>query len=287
MFAPTLARTATQYRGNSPLTPEQFARYAPSVLASEAHESRGERYAYIPTIQVLDGLRAEGFVPYAVAQTRVKDQSKREHTKHLVRLRHESSINALQRGGVVGAEEIPEIVLVNSHDGTSSFQLMSGIFRLVCSNGLIAGNIQDDIRIRHSGNIVDDVIEGSFRVLDNIKEVADRVDTYKGVNLNQAEAYAFANAAIDLRWDRDEESKQAPVEPSSLLVTRRLADTKTDLWTVFNRVQENIIKGGVRATTSTGRRTRTRAVQGVNENVKLNKALWTLADSLAQIKQAH
>lgn len=287
MFAPTLARTASQFRSNNPLTVDEIARYAPSVLASEAHESRGERYAYIPTIDVLDGLRKEGFVPYAVAQTRVKDQTKREHTKHLVRMRHESQIGSLQRGGIVGAEEIPEIILVNSHDGTSSFQLMSGMFRLVCSNGLIAGNIQDDIRIRHTGNIIGDVIEGSYQVLDSLKEITERVDHYKGIELSAPEQLLLANAAIDLRWDRDEVTHQAPVDASSLVRPRRTADVKPDLWTTFNRIQEHIIKGGVRARMTNGRRTTTRAVQGVNENVKLNKALWALADGFAALKQSH
>lgn len=283
MFANPHLKNASQFRSSSPLTNEQIAIYAPSVLASEAHESRGQRYTYIPSIEVIEALRAEGFAPYAVAQTRVKDKSKAEHTKHMVRMRHAHNINALQRGGVVGEEEIPEIILVNSHDGTSSFQIMSGMFRLACSNGLIVGSIQDEIRVRHSGNIINDVVEGSFRVLDEIKQVEERVMEYKQIDLKPEEQLLLANAAIDLRWDRDEDG-EAPVRADSLLLPRRMADRKSDLWTTFNRIQESVIRGGVRARTSTGSRTTTRAVQGVNENVKLNKALWTLAEGFAQLK---
>lgn len=269
------ARSSNQsaFRSTTPLSNEQIARYAPSVLAQEAHESRGERYTFIPTIEVLDGLRREGFQPFEVRQTRVRDQSKREHTKHLVRLRHESSITSL--------EEVPEIILLNSHDGSSSYQLLSGFFRFVCSNGLIAGDVCNDIRVRHSGNVVDDVIEGAVRVLDNVEEIAGRIDTYKSITLAPEEATVFANAALSLRWDED----KAPVQADQVLRTRRWADNKADLWTTFNRVQENLLKGGLSGRSTTGRRSTTRAVGGVNENVKLNRALWSLADGLAQLKQ--
>ena len=262
------------FRSATPLTNDQIAYYAPSVLAESAHESRGERYTFIPTIQVLDALRSAGFQPFEVRQTRVRDKGKREHTKHLVRLRHATTIES-----AVG-EEVPEIVLVNSHDGSSSYQLLSGFFRMVCSNGLIAGNICNDIRVRHSGNVIDDVIEGSFRVLDNVEEIGSRIDTYKSIELKPEEQEVFANAALQLRWDG-----AAPVETNSVLRARRCDDRKDDLWTTFNRVQENMIKGGVSGRSATGRRMTTRAIGGVNEHVKLNRALWTLADGLAQLKQ--
>ena len=272
------ARPSNQssFRSSSPLSNETIARYAPSVLATEAHESRGDRYAFIPTINVIDGLRANGFQPFEVRQTRVRDQGKREHTKHLVRLRHDSHISA-----AVG-EEVPEIILLNSHDGSSSYQLMSGFFRLVCSNGLIAGDVQNDIRIRHSGNVVDDVIEGSYRVLDNIEAASQRIETYKSITLSPGEQSALADAAVQLRW-----GDSAPIYGShQLLRARRYEDQQNDLWTTFNRLQENLVKGGIGGRSKTNRRTTTREVGGVNENVKLNRALWTLADRMAELKTA-
>lgn len=268
------------FRANRPLSNEEIAHYAPSVLATEAHESRGERYGFIPTINVLDSLRKEGFEPFEVRQTRVRDQGKREHTKHLVRLRHPNAI-ASDR-----TQEVPEIILLNSHDGSSSYQLLSGFFRLVCSNGLIAGDICDDVRVRHTGNVIDNVIEGSYRVLDNIEFANERIDTYKNLQLTKSEQLAFANAAIDLRWDRDAVTNQAPVQAHNLLSVHRSADLNNDAWSVLNVVQENLIKGGVRSVSSTGRRSRTRAVGGVNENVKLNRAIWTLLDTLVEHKLA-
>jgi hypothetical protein len=261
----------SEFRSQLPLSNAQIAYHAPSVMADAAHESRGERYSFIPTIQVIDGLRAEGFEPYEIRQTKVRDAGKREHTKHMVRMRHASQIST--------KDEVPEVILLNSHDGSSSYQIMSGVFRFVCSNGLIAGDMFNNLRVRHTGNVVGDVIEGATRILEDAKQIGYRIEDYKGIQLSQDEQRAFATAALQLRWGDD-----APVTTNRLLSVHRYADMGTDLWTTFNRVQENMMKGGLSGRSSTGRRTTTRAVGGVNENVKLNKALWTLADSMAALK---
>ena len=265
------ATKQSTFRSNTALSNNQIAFHAPSVMADSAHHSRAERYSFIPTIQVIDGLRAEGFEPYEVRQTKVRNLDKVEHTKHMVRLRH---INA-----ITSAEEVPEIILLNSHDGSSSYQLMAGVFRFVCSNGLIAGDITENVRVRHTGNVVDNVIEGATRILHETEEVVARIGEYKGINLTLDESLLFAEAARQVRWGDDK-----PVEARALLTPHRYADRKTDLWTTFNNVQENLLKGGVAGRSATGRRTSTRAVGGVSENVKLNKALWTLADSMAALK---
>jgi hypothetical protein len=261
------------YRSANPLTNDEIARYAPSVLADHAHQDRAATYGFIPTIQTIEGLRQAGFLPYEVRQTRVRDQGKKEFTKHMVRLRAARDIT-------VTTNEVPEIILLNSHDGTSSYQLMAGYFRFVCSNGLIAGSVCDDIRIRHNKNVVDNVIDGCTRVLDNIQLADERIDAYKGINLTEAESTEFAKAALQLRWD----DGAAPITPDSVLRAKRWEDRKPDLWTTFNRIQENMVRGGVRGHTTTGKRTTTREVGGVNENVRLNKSLWTLADAMAQLK---
>lgn len=271
MYRFATSSNQTSFRSNSPLTNDQIARYAPSVLADEAHSSRGERYRFIPTSQVLDGLRAEGFQPFEVRQTRVRDLSRREFTKHMVRLRHANSITT--------QGEVPEIVLLNSHDGTSSYQLLAGFFRMVCSNGLIAGNVCEDVRIRHSGRVVHDVIEGSFRVLEEVSQAAERIESYKAIELAPQEQLLLANSALALRWD-----DKAPVTAQAVLQPRRWEDRKGDLWTTFNRIQENLVRGGVSGRGATGRRMTTREVGGVSENVKLNRALWSLADGMAQLK---
>ena len=272
MYKYSTSSNQSSFRSHYPINNDQIAAYAPSILASEAHHSRGERYAFIPTIDVIDGLRANGFEPFEIRQTRVRNLDKREHTKHMVRLRHPDAIG--------NNAEVPEIILLNSHDGTSSYQLLAGFFRMVCSNGLIAGNVQNDVRIRHSGNIVDDVIEGSFTVLDNIKEIGSRIETYKSIQMTNEEQLLLANAAAQARWGDDNQLNTT----REINLPRRYEDYSSDLWTTFNRIQENMIKGGLHGRSKSGRRTRTREVAGVTENVKLNRALWTLADEFAKLK---
>ena len=84
-----------------------------------------------------------------------------------------------------------------------------------------------------------------------------------------------------MRWEADE-AHNYPVHEGRLLQPRRIEDTSKDLWTTFNVVQENIIKGGMYTRGSDGRSRRARAIKSVNEDQRLNKALWILADSLAK-----
>jgi hypothetical protein len=267
----------TQYRAESPLSDEQIRRVAPSIFAADAHHSRSDRYTFVPTVDVLAGLRREGFQPFMVGQSKTRIADKREFTKHMIRLRHASQINAT---------EANEIILINSHDGTSSYQMLSGMFRFVCMNGLVCGDISSDIRVRHKGNIVDDVIEGAFTVVEGFRQVEDQRDTFKALQLSGPEQVAYAEAALHTKWEPDPVSGAFPITAAQLLRPRRYEDNASDLWTTFNRVQENAIRGGLRGRAATGRRTTSREVTGIDQNVKVNRALWTLAERMAELKQA-
>lgn len=257
------------------LTNEQIAKVAPSVFATEAHHSRSDRYAYVSTAAVLAGLQAEGFTVAKAMQSRTRTEDKREFTKHMLRLRHSSAV-----GAKVG-DVFPEIVLVNSHDGASAFHLMSGMFRLVCLNGMVSGQNHMDVKVRHSGNIRDQVIEGAFRVLDSTKALTGSVETMKALTLSRDEEVAFGRAAIHLKYD----DGKAPIDGERLMAARRREDRAPDLWTGFNRAQENLIRGGQRYIGTHSRGT-TRAVEGIDRSVAINRALWTLAEEMAKLKAA-
>lgn len=266
-------QAAHSVRSASPLSDDQIRTVAPSIYAEQAHKSRSARYAYIPTIDVLNGLRKEGFQPFMAAQTKCRDEGKKEHTKHLLRLRHATQISAAQAN---------EIILINSHDGSSAYQMLAGVYRLICSNGLVAWNTAGDIRLRHQGRIVDEVIEGAFTVLENFKLVDESREGMQAQTLNDGEAKAFAHAALQLRYDTDK--APAPITENALLQPRRFEDRPSDMWTIFNRVQENMLSGGLQARTAAGARTRTREVKGIDQNIRLNRALWTLAEEMRKIK---
>jgi len=273
-LASRFGRNSPALRSSEPLSDDQLRRVAPSIFAEAAHASRSERYTYIPTSTVLAGLRKEGFQPFMVAQTRVRDHSKREHTKHMLRLRHASQIDDT---------EANEVILLNSHDGTSSYQMLSGLVRFACSNGLVCGEMFADVRVPHKGKIVDEVITGAFEVLDGFGLVREARDGMRDVTLNSTEADIFARAALALRYEPSD-TAPPPVTESQVLAPRRAADSAPDLWSVFNRVQEHVVRGGLPARTKNGRRQSTRPVEGLDANLKLNRALWMLAEEMRRLK---
>ncbi|WP_050465745.1 DUF932 domain-containing protein [Herbaspirillum autotrophicum] len=271
-LASRFASASPVLRSRHPLSDNQIRAVAPSIFAQAPHHSRSDRYSHIPTATVLKELRNEGFQPFMVCQTRVRQDDRRDYTKHMIRLRHPSQING---------DEANEIILLNSHDGSSSYQMLAGMFRFVCENGLVCGDTVADMRVSHKGNVAAQVIEGAYEVLHGFDRAQQSRDAMRAVTLNTGESEVFARAALALRYD---EVKPAPVTERQILLPRRADDNLADLWSVFNRVQENLIKGGLRARSVNGRRQNTRAVQGIDTGIRLNRALWLLADGLRKMK---
>jgi hypothetical protein len=280
-LATRFASNTRVYRSESPLGEEQMRSVAPSIFATGKHASRSERYAYIPTIEVLRGLRKEGFAPFMVAQSRSRIEGKTEFTKHMIRMRHAEQVSA--------RPEANEIILINSHDGASSYQMLAGMMRFVCHNGLVVGDIVEDIRIPHKGNIQGEVIEGAFRVLDEFEVVGEHTEAMKALQLEPPEEVAFATAALALRFGEkvieDTGGHQpAPVTAGQLVDARRSADMGRSLWSTFQRVQENVIRGGLAGRSAQGRKIQTRPVASIDRGVSLNRALWMLAEEMRKLK---
>src|SRR6476619_6868012 len=213
-LATRFARHTHVIRSESPLADEQMRIAAPSIFAPGKHASRSDRYAYIPTIDVLRGLRKEGFEPFMVAQSRSLIAGKTEYTKHMIRMRH---------AGLTSTKpEANEIILINSHDGASSYQMLAGMFRFVCCNGLVCGTVSNDIRIPHKGNVQGEVIEGAFRVLDDFEAIEASAEGMKALTLEREEERALATAALALRYgERTEGQPPAPITVEQLVEARR------------------------------------------------------------------
>lgn len=242
----------------------------PSIFATQPSENVSSRYSYIPTIDVLKGMREVGFIPTQIIQSGSRKEDNKGFGKHLIRFRKVSE--PLMVGGYFN-----EGILTNSHNGACCFDFSIGAMRLVCENGLCSpAGEHDAIKVRHTGT-VDDVIDASFTVISSVEKQTDSIDAMRRITLDRREQELFSHAALALKVETELELKGHSV----LLKPRRSEDLKNDLWTTFNVIQENLIKGGVR-TTSRGRRMR--AVNGIDENVKLNRALWMLADSFAKLK---
>ncbi|EJB9128629.1 DUF945 domain-containing protein [Salmonella enterica] len=258
-----------QIRRDRPLTHEELMQYTPSVFGEDKHTSRSEKYTYIPTITLLENLRREGFEPFFACQSRVRDPGRRDYTKHMLRLR---------RAGQITGQQVPEIIILNSHSGESSFQLLPGIWRQVCANSLVCGQSFGEIRVPHRGDIAGKVIEGAYEVLGVFDRVEEKREAMQSLLLPPPAQQALAKAALTYRFGEEHQ----PVAATQILTPRRYEDRKDDLWSVFNRIQENLSKGGLAGRTAQGKRTHTRAVNGIDGDVKLNRALWVMAEQMQQ-----
>lgn len=264
------------------LTRELIRKVAPSVFADSAHESRSDRYTYLPTIDIVERMVKEGFAPVMASQSRSRIPGKSEFTKHMLRFRHRSDIAKAAKVG----ETVNEVVLVNSHDGTSAYLLTAGVYRFVCSNGMVVpASIVGDIKVQHRGNILDNVIEGSYRILEDTAEISGSISRMQGTLLTSKDQEVLAHAALDLRYGHDDNNNLlSPITTNTALYTRRIEDRQTDLWHTFNRLQENLTKGGMRGHTANGNRTTTREITGIDQSLTLNRELWALADAFAALK---
>lgn len=273
--------------GKQPLTIDQIAQFAPSALAVAPAADRSARYSYIPTVDVIKGMEKAGFLPFSATQSRSRIEEHKNFTKHMIRFRHMSSLETIAQVGNC----VPEVVLINSHDGTSAYKLMLGIFRFVCSNGMVvADSMQASVSVRHQGNIIDGVIEASAGIVGQAPKVLEAVNQWTNLQLTDGEQIALATAAHGLRFADDEGIASTPITPAQLLQPRRKEDSGSDLWSTFNRIQEHVIQGGDRGYKIEDnrhvRRVTTRKVQGIDQDVKLNRALWVLAEKMAELKAA-
>jgi hypothetical protein len=277
----TAYQQITRYNQGRPITEDEMRLYAPSIFAVDAHFSRSERFVPIPTIEMVRGLNQNGWVPVMAGQSIARREDKQNYTKHMVRFRR-ADRDLSTHGSVV------ELVLRNGNDGTSAYKLDAGVFRIACLNGMVAKSEDyGNINVRHSGRALDKVIEGSYEVLQSAERVLAAPQDWSQIQLDRAERLALANASHLLRFDRDEEGNATTgVTPEQLLIPRRTEDTLTNLWTTFNVIQENAVRGGLTATSpGANRRSTTREVRGVDQNVKLNMALWALTEQMAKLKK--
>lgn len=251
---------------------------APSIFADHAYSGMSDRYTFVPTIQVVEKMRQEGFVPVAATESQARIESKEGYTKHQIRFRDVRDGDAPKLVNL--GELFMELVLTNAHDGGSSFRLDAGLWRKVCGNGLIvdAGNVEK-VSFRHSGR-VDDIIDASYEMVEEMPKVIDDVQQFSQRRLTAPQQAAFAEAAMIVRYGEDE-IQDAPIRPEQLIQPRRWQDRDPSLWNTFNVVQENVLSGGLPGRNAeTRRRVRTRPVQSIQENTRLNKALWALTERM-------
>ncbi|WP_324315844.1 DUF932 domain-containing protein [Povalibacter sp.] len=249
------------------LSLEEVRERAPAVFAEHAHERMSARYGFIPTQRVLQGLIDAGFNPVEARQARTR-RSSPLHARHLVRLRRQFETVQLK-------DSVPEIVFLNSHNGTSGYQMRMGLFRVICTNGMIVSNgVFPGYCVSHRSNVMDEVIRAALELARQFPLLACQVERMESRKLEPQAQVRFAERALALRYPQPELSG---MQPSQLLTCRRTEDAGEDLWRTLNRVQENLLRGGMSRRSVGGRLVRTRGITAIRQEVRLNTALWDLA----------
>ncbi|MFP1592130.1 DUF932 domain-containing protein [Escherichia coli] len=212
-------------------------------------------------------MQREGFQPFFACQTRVRDPGRRGYTKHMLRLR---------RAGEINGEHVPEIILLNSHDGTSSYQMLPGTSGRLPER-LRLWSVSGEVRVPHRGNVVDRVIEGAYEVVGVFDRIEEKRDAMLAV-LPPPARQALAQAALTYRYGDEHQ----PVTTADILTPRRREDYGKDLWSAYQTIQENMLKSGISGRSARGKRIHTRAIHSIDTDIKLNRALWVMAETLLE-----
>lgn len=247
-----------------------------------------DRYSFIPTTQILDVLATQDWLPVKVNESRTIKEDRKGFQKHMIHLRQNSNNEVLSIN-----ELITEIVLTNSHDGLASFGLDCGIYRCICSNQMIVSDTMIAThRIRHTGYTNKKVIDAMASITEDTPKVLAQVDNFKQIELNSDERRIFGETSLDLIFnDKRLEKINKDDTVTALIQPKRPAETAPTLWQTFNTVQEKALKGGYwikekpeiedRSYSPTRK---AKEVKAIDRNIKLNKALWTLTEKMAEIK---
>jgi len=243
--------------------------HAPAVFA-EAHKM-SDHYQQIKTYEVVRALGDADYFPVEVGQDKPRSRNP-NHVAHKVILRHRDNIDMR---AVVG-EQVPQIVIINSHNGRRRLTMLAGIYRFVCSNGLVVGDDFFRYASRHSGSIKQEALDFAGQLTHELPRIEDAIDRWGKIHLTPHKQNEFAHRAIEMRW-----SKDASYTPEAVLEARRQEDQGDSLWNTFNRIQENCVKGGIVATNSSGRAVRSGSLTKISTNADFNRNLWALAEEYA------
>lgn len=250
-----------------------IAKKAPAVFTKEPAHFLSSAYSFINTGEVIDVMRGEGYHVVSASQDKPSRRDLR-YVRHAVALRHES---ALASPAVVG-EYVPQILLINSHNGRTQLSFRAGLYRFVCCNGLVIGHDNMVFAIRHSHQLASAVVDITRRIAAQTAQVQALIDRWKAIELTDSAMHDFATSAAKLRFG----DRGANTYPSdNLLRVMRPEDDGRTLWAVFNRVQEHTTNPGLQGRSANGRLVTSRRLEGITSVVNYNQALWRLAESYA------
>lgn len=257
----------------SPITQEQFSEIAPAVLAPTPAPSTSKKYSYIPTTKVVSMMETLGWFPVKVKQSSSRKPNGQRYAKHIIWFRQAGDMSA-DKDSI-----IKELKVINSHNGSCALIIECGLCRVVCGNQLaVAIKELYRIAIKHIGFSQEEITDLLNKVIANFETIMQRVDDYQKIKLSEEEQLEIARRAIHIRWGE----KAPSIEAQQLLDYRRPEDSANDLFTVYNRVQENIIRSRADLTyrNAQNKVRKVRAVRGLDADERINKELWMVLEAV-------
>jgi hypothetical protein len=252
------------------LTKEQIKETAKSIFAISGGENTSEKYSHIPTYQIIEDMKVLGWEVVDVKE--VKARKNVGFQKHLVVFRN----NDIVIDGKDGDTVFPQILLTNSSDGKNAFTFRAGLFRLVCENGLVIST-QDfaNMRIRHYGYKFEDLKSTITNIVEKLPLTVASMNKFKQIQLNKKQIIKLAKEALNIRFG-EVEMNRITVDWNEFVKPTRREDEGTDLWSVFNVVQEKVLEGDFNYVAGNKSR-KARKIKNFNQDMELNSRLYELA----------
>jgi len=262
---------------------DQLKEVCPLAFAKEATNPKvSGKYLFVNTETIIDDLDKLGWKPVQAAQRKGRGKST-IFSKHMIAFQNPD----LKIKGSDGDDSFPRIIMTNSHDGMQAFKFSVGIFRLVCSNGLVVADEQfSDFKIKHKGYTFDElrgVVNQAVADLPNKVEVLNQM---KKRVLTSEEKNKLALDAMLIRAGIEpgsEKAKKFNYDDETIidiLDPKRKEDEGDDLWRVFNVVQEKITQGDFHAALTGAKVRKVRKIKSFEKDLKVNKELFKLATAL-------
>ena len=244
-----------------------------------------ERYVHANTATVVEDLAKLGWYPVQAKQCRPKKNSKGIRSFHMIAFQNPDVKICKSVTDVTGEtteiiDSYPRIILTNSHDGFNSFNFMVGLFRLVCSNGLVmCSDEMVNMSIRHINYDFEALRLVVTNAIEQVPYIVNTMNTMKNTKLSEAEKKELATAVVKIRKDVEDDEKFSIDEATvmDILEPVRDEDNSDDLWTVFNICQEKMIKGGFQSTGKNDKVRKQRKITSIKKDVEYNQRLWEIA----------
>lgn len=264
----------TDSNGNIiPLQLDQARLQAPAAFATtQGPTIRSRHYNFTSSEEIIGHMDNLGFSLVSARQSKSRVAMHKEFGTHTLGFMKDGLYVSDNKGGI---EARPTITLINDHSGRYPVQFTSGLFRQVCSNGLCVSDKEfGGFRERHTKYTAQQIADLVDERVDGMGQIVKNINIWSGREMGMGERFAFATEALALRLSSDR--KPETFEIAGVLQANRTEDKGDDLWRVFNRVQENMVRGGFRI----GKRKAKEIVNPIADLV-LNQKLWTLAEQYA------